>query len=166
MVKTCELERPPRITTAMKFPAVFALAKASVDVVVVPASFPTCWTSVMPAACACANAPASSRSGKSTKRRVRRTPTAEEFMRRKLIDIGHPPRIKKRFSLTGLLVSFSGKGHAPPLVIAKPLLREASVRLEISRPHTTQGGWPEPRRMLGPQAALPTSKHTMLFHRY
>jgi len=63
-------------------------------------------------------------------------------------------------------VSFSGKGHAPPLVIAKPLLREASVRLEISRPHTTQVGWPEPRRMLGPQAALPTSKHTMLFHRY
>lgn len=41
-VKTCELERPPRMATAMKLPAVFALLNASVVVVVVPASLPTC----------------------------------------------------------------------------------------------------------------------------
>jgi len=41
-VKTWEFERPPRMATAMKLPAVFALANASVVEVVVPASLPIC----------------------------------------------------------------------------------------------------------------------------
>ena len=46
-MKTCEFERPPRMATAMKLPAVFALLNASVVVVVVPASLPMCWTRAM-----------------------------------------------------------------------------------------------------------------------
>ena len=44
------LERPPRMATAMKLPAVFALANASVELVVVPASLLVCCTRAMFAA--------------------------------------------------------------------------------------------------------------------
>jgi hypothetical protein len=40
---------PARTATAMKFPAVLLAGKASVEDVVVPASFPVCWTSVIAA---------------------------------------------------------------------------------------------------------------------
>lgn len=46
-MKTWEFERPPRMATAMKLPAVFALLNERVVVVVVPASLPMCWTSAM-----------------------------------------------------------------------------------------------------------------------
>src|SRR6266568_3629023 len=135
-------EEPTCAACLYVLPVVFGPANASVEVVVVPASFPTCCTRVIPAACACTNAPVSSRSGKRTRRRVRRTPIAEEFLRRKLIDIGHPPRIKDRFSLTGMLVSFTDRRHPCPWLLARPFHRQTSVRLEISKPHTTQVGWP------------------------
>ena len=48
--KTWAFERPPRIATEMKFPAVLGLANASVEVVVVPASLPICCTRTMLAA--------------------------------------------------------------------------------------------------------------------
>jgi hypothetical protein len=38
---------PARIATRRKFPCVFAAGKASVEDVVVPASFPACWTSAI-----------------------------------------------------------------------------------------------------------------------
>lgn len=49
-VNTCELESPPRMATAMKFPAVLELANARVEEVVVPASLLVCCTRRMFAA--------------------------------------------------------------------------------------------------------------------
>src|SRR5262252_5077930 len=79
------------MTTAMKFPAVFGLANASVEVVVVPASFPTCWTKVIPAACACQNPPPIKRRSRTADKRTIQLRIAEE-LRRQLIDIRHPPK--------------------------------------------------------------------------
>src|SRR5258708_39421383 len=43
-VKTCALERPPRIQTAIQFPAVLGLTKGKLAVVTEPASMLVCCT--------------------------------------------------------------------------------------------------------------------------
>ena len=127
------------MATAMKLPPVFAPGNARVEVVVVPASLFVCCTSEI-AACALPNPPASKRRSTRTRKREMQLRITEE-LRRKLIDIGHPPRIKNRFSLTRLRVSFSGAGHTLPLVTGQTFPSRDITRVGNPKPHTTQVGW-------------------------